>query len=734
MERATFPDHRPRRPHEGLRRLLIASAVGVGLLGVLWQRCGLRGCPDVEGLSGFVPDEASVVLDRRGREVAKLYRIRRTIVPLDSLPGYVPAAFVAVEDHRFWRHGGIDWRRVPAALWANLRAGDIEEGFSTITMQLARNVFPDRLPMHERTVWRKLAEMRVARAIEDRFSKRDILELYLNQIYFGSGAWGIDAAAREYFGKPATRLQLAEAALLAGLPLAPSRLNPRVDREAALARRRLVLAEMVEHDLIDTKRAARAAHAPLRLARDEADARERAPYFVEEVRRRLEQELGESLYTDGLVIRTTLDLGIQDVAEEELRRQLVAIEAGRHGWFPHARDRRRAVTAGRGDDDAGEPTRYLQGAVVVMDARTGDVLALVGGRDFEDSKFNRATQARRQPGSAFKPIVYAAALAAGFPATHRLLDEPTRFVQADGRVWEPENYEGSYGGVVTLRDALVHSRNVATAHLAQQLGMAAVVDMARRLGLRGEIPEYPAVALGAAEVSLLELTGAYAAFATLGRLPEPRLIARVSDRDGKDLWRQPRSVRRVLEPEVAFLVTDLLRDVVERGTGTPVRHAGFSAPAAGKTGTTNRNTDAWFIGFTPRLVAGVWVGFDRPRTIVPGGTGGRLAAPVWGRMFRRIAPRNGGWRVPAGLEARVVDAFGMVVPEGCLADAPVRQEYFLAGTAPDGTCWGVGKYGWADSLAPLDTLGTPDWPDAAEQRAWWDSAPPASPDTAGARP
>ncbi|HEX7090586.1 MAG TPA: PBP1A family penicillin-binding protein [Longimicrobiales bacterium] len=698
--------------------LVLLLALAAGAVWALWERCGLQGCPDVDVLNGYIPDEASVILDRDGAELGKLYRVRRSVVPLDSLPAYVPQAFIAVEDQRFWEHDGVDWRRVVGAAWANVRAFGIEEGFSTITMQLARNVFPDRLPHDERTLSRKLAEMRVAREIEERYTKRQILELYLNQIYFGSGAWGIEAAAREYFGRPATELTLSEAALLAGLIRAPSRLNPRINPAGARARRDLVLMKMMQQGMITPARAAAARAESLDLERGHVDAERRAPYFLEELRQRLEAELGESIYTEGYTIHTTLDADVQAAAEEELRRQLDAIEAGRYGAFP-------GVAAS--DTAGGAPGgAHLQGAVVVLDVETGDVLALVGGRDFEISKFDRATQSRRQPGSAFKPFVYTAALEAGYPPTYPLHDAPLRQVLADGTVWTPQNFGGGYAGTVTLRNALVHSRNIPTVRLAERVGIDRVIDVARRLGLTGPIPAVPSIALGSAEVSLLEMVAAYAAFATLGERPEPRLARSVEDRDGRVIWSREPRIERVLDPAVAFLITDLLRDVVDRGTGTAVRAAGFRGPAAGKTGTTNGATDVWFLGYTPRQAAGVWIGFDAPRRIVRGATGGRLAAPVWGRIMRRIAVPADAWRPPPGIVVRWVDETGRVIPPGCNPYGGVRREYFLAGTAPRGRChgWAPPAF-WPDSAGPpwpdsgatgADTLGIPA---AGAEGGWW---------------
>jgi penicillin-binding protein 1A len=682
----------------------------------------------VARLNGWVPDEASLVLDRAGDELGRLYRVNRVIVPLDSLPPYLPAAFIAVEDQRFWRHRGVDWVRVLGAAWANLRARRVEEGFSTITMQLARNVFPKRIPQAQRTLRRKFTEMRVAGEIEGRFTKRQILELYLNQIYFGDGAWGIEAAAAEYFGKPASRLTLGEAAVLAGLIRAPQRLSPRRNPAGARGRRAVVLEKMVEQGVINEAAARQAAAEPIQVRHGTARSAGPAAYFLEEVRQELEDELGEELYTGGYLIHTTLDRAVQRVAEEELESQLEAIESGRFGVFRHPRrGSGGGAGAAAGDSAGGEESRYLQGAVVVMDTRSGDLLALVGGRDFGDSKFDRAVQARRQPGSAFKPFVYGAALAAGYPPTMILSDEPLRMVLPDGRVWEPRNFEGSYRGDVTMRQALAQSRNVATIRLAQEVGLDRVIEFARRAGLSGPIPGVPSIAIGAAEVTLLEMTTAYATLATLGERPTPRLVTRVVDRAGAVVWSRSAESRRAIDPAVAFLLTDLLRGVVDRGTGTPARTAGFRGPAAGKTGTTNGSSDVWFLGYTPERVAGVWIGFDRPQAIVPGATGGRLAAPVWGRIMSRTgAAKGAGWSAPPGVEQRWVDAAGRVYRDGCPAFGELHPEYFLAGTTPPDGCTGLGRPllgrplgpgGWPDSgLVSPDSL--PAW-DSAGADPWW---------------
>ena len=678
-----------------------AKALGIGVLAVLallfvlYQRCGISGCPDVDTLNGYMPDEASKIVDYRGAEIGKLYLTRRTLVPLDTLPKHVPAAFVAMEDRRFYDHNGVDWRRVFGAAYKNVKSLGIEEGSSTITMQLARNVFPEKLPANKKTMFRKLAEAKVASSIEKKLTKDEILELYLNQIYFGQGAWGIEAAAQEYYGKPAAKLTLPEAATLAALPRAPSRLNPRSNKEMALKGRRMVLDRMVQEKMITEAEAEEAANAKLRLRRGKLKTNDPAPYFVEAVRNVLEGELGDAIYSEGYTIHTTLDASMQRVVEEELSKQLRAIEAGGFGSFRH---KTFAVARADTSDEADGGTQYLQAAAIFMDPKTGDIRALVGGRNYEDSEFNRALSAKRQPGSSFKPFVYAAAFDQGYAPTHRLMDRPLRLVLDRRNVWEPKNYDGTYSDAVTMRDALAQSKNIPTVRLATEIGVARVVEMARQMGISGNIPAVPSVVLGSAEVTPIEMTAAYAAFANLGDRPDPRFVTKVVDRDGHIVWSAEVRRERVIEPRTAFMTTSLMQDVVDRGTATAVRAVGYREPAAGKTGTTNDAADIWFIGFTPNMVGTIWIGFDERKTIVARGSGGEIAAPVWGRIMSRSKQPSGGWAPPAGIEMRQVDQFGNLVGENCPITGTVRREYFLEGSAPFASCYTGSTYTYSDSL------------------------------------
>jgi penicillin-binding protein 1A len=720
--------------------------VAVGLLAaaILYLNCGTRGCPDVRLLQEFQPDQSSVLYDRDGEAFAELFLVRRTVVSIDSLPEYVPAAFVAVEDDAFWEHGGVDWPRMFGALvrTAGSVVGDSRpEGGSTITMQLAGSIVPERIDRSERTPWRKIGEIRVAGMIEDAFEKKEILELYLNQVYLGAGAYGVETAAREYFGRPASQLTIDEAALLAGLPQAPSRLNPRRNPEAARARRDLVLRRMVQHGDIGADEADLWRQRPVAVvdAGDRGREERRGDYFVEEVRRLLEDELGDDLYTGGLRIHTTLDRDLQGRLEAELEAQLRRIEDGRFGRYDHRVVRREgedstnanANDAWQGEEgaeeeaaDTVEAPAPLQGAGVFLDPTNGDVLAMVGGRNFERSKFNRATQAARQPGSAFKPFVYAAALERGYPVTQALEDAPITIDQGGGTSWTPRNYGGGYGGWMTMRDALIRSRNLATVRLAQMVGISQVARTARTLGIDRDIPNYPSVALGSAELSPIEMAVAYGAFATLGDVATPRYVTRVEDRLGRLVYPGRPSTRRAIKPAVAFLLTSMLQDVVNRGTGTAVRAAGVRGGVAGKTGTTNEGADAWFVGFTHAVVGAIWIGLDEPGSIVHDATGGRLSAPVWGRVVAgtKYAGQRG-WSPPPGVEQREVDAIGNLVGGGCPSYGGTRPEWFLAGTIEPADCrvpFGIGTVsdsGWSGG----------GWAPIGEAGEYWDDGLPGVP-------
>lgn len=653
---------------------------------VLYSTCGLRGCPEPDRLAAYQPGGASVMLDRNGKEFASLAPFERELIKLVDLPAYVAAAFVAVEDKRFYEHRGVDWTRVAGAALRNLGSGEIDQGSSTITMQLARNVFPDRLKASDKTLRRKLFEARVAKRIERQFTKREILELYVNHIYFGGGAYGIETAARYYFGKPASKLQLREAALLAAMPKAPTHYDPRTKVARAKARRDLVLTLMAEQGIVSAGDAAEARQRGLGVTANRPAQRGASipgAYFVQMVRRELEAQLGNDIYTKQLRVYTTLDIEAQRAAETELARQLRDLEAGSLG-------RVNAQRYGDYKKWSADGPSYVQGAVVVLEVATGDILALVGGRDIRHSSFNRATLARRQAGSAFKPFVYGAAIADGYVPSQPILDSPVRLA-SNGRQWEPRNYDGGYYGMLSMRRALVQSRNIPSVRLAAAVGHRGIQQFARATGIRGNVQATPMVALGITEVTPLELTSAFGTFAGMGTRAEPRSVIAVVDEQGNVLYRTSVKTEARIDPAVAYIMTHMMEDVVNYGTAGAVRRAGFGGAVAGKTGTTSDGADVWFVGYTPHVVAGVWVGYDTRRPLPARANGGNVSAPVFGRIMRRLHQTrsvSSAFDVPDRVVWRRIDpASGLVLEAGCIPrDGISRSEVFLREVQPGTVC------------------------------------------------
>lgn len=672
---------------------LAAVAAGGGAAVGAWSQACAGGCPTAQEIQDFSPRQATELYDSEGGLLGLFYRERRQLISISELPPHVPMAFVAIEDRRFYEHSGIDVRRIMGAVFDNVTDGFAASGASTISMQLARNLFPEQLPASEKSFRRKIAEARLALAMERQLSKERILELYLNHIFLGSGAYGIEAASRTYFGKPARDLTVVEAATLAGLPQAPSAYNPRRNPDAAERRRNVVLAAMEETGVVSASEARAAIDSPLTLAPPAGVMR--APYFVEQIRRDLEERFGELLYTGGLKIHTTLDPILQEEAEAALEEQLESVEDGTYGWYRHQTYAEfTASLDGEGDSQV-TSTPYLQGTAVVLDPEDGSILALIGGRDFDQSQFNRATQALRQPGSSFKPFVFAAALEKGRSPLYHLADSPLYVTMPDGQTWVPRNYSNEYEGDMTLRDALKRSKNMVAIRLGQEIGPDAVQDLAHRAGIDTPIPDYPSVFIGAAAVYPMDIVSAYASFSNGGLRVEPRYIDRIEDSEGRLLWEPANTPSVAFAPSVAWIITDMLRGVVDGGTGYVVRNPAvgnlsYDIPAAGKTGTTNDATDVWFIGFTPEILAGVWIGFDQPQTISGGATGGGFAAPVWARIVRkyyedREAPEP--WERPEDVEVRRISRWtGQAVTEDCPYGVGSETDYFVAEAAPEATC------------------------------------------------
>jgi len=710
-------------------------AFGSGFAYASWALvCRAGACPSVDVLDDYQPRQTSKLYAADGRFIAELGLERRTLLKLDQMPPVLRSAFVSVEDKRFYRHKGVDFLRIPGAILADIKRRSFAEGFSTITMQLARNIFPERLS-REKSLVRKLKEAKVARAIEAKYSKEKILELYLNQISLGNGSFGVETAAQRYFGKSARDVNLAEAALLAGLPKAPERYNPRRSPERAIQRRNTVLEVMRSVGTVSDADASLAKAYPLQLAR-KSEAGDIAPYFVEWVRQQLENQFGQRLYEQGLKVYTSLDVDLQSAAERALENQLRGIESGKFGAFRHISfEAYLARQADRAGEVAGPNSPYLQGAFIAMDPRTGAVRALVGGRDFDDSKFNRATQALRQPGSTFKPIVYADAVQNGRPPSYLVDDAPLSVPQSGGGSWTPQNYDGRFEGPMPMRRGLYQSRNLVAIKVGMELGAQSVIDMARKFGLTTPIPAYPSVFLGAADVYPIEMVAAYSAFATLGTRASPSPIVRVENSRGDVLWEPTLARAPVMSPEEAWLMVSMMKDVVQRGTAAGSVGSQFNYPAGGKTGTTNDGADVWFIGFTSDLVAGVWMGLDKPQKIKGNAQGGALAAPAWTAFMREVyrrKPAPPDWPRPDGIVVRQIDpASGMLAGPGC---AGAVTEYFVSGTDPIQTCFPQG-YGPPGSGIPgspgIDTsfgfppIGAPSQPLPPDSGAPARSAPGA---------
>jgi 1A family penicillin-binding protein len=626
---------------------------------------------------------STLVYDMRDRPVFNIFREHRTTVTLADISPHVIRAVLAVEDERFYTHGGIDVRRIMGAALANVKQGELAQGGSTITQQLARKAF---LSDHK-SFWRKAREAVLAVRLEWAFSKDEILEMYLNRIYFGRGFHGIEAAAQGYFGKAASALALDEAALLVGLIQAPSAYAPPTHLARALARRTVVLGRMEAVGAITADESARAAGAKVVLRRELGQPRF-GEYFRNRVAQELVERFGEEMvWSGGLRVYTTVDPALQRAAERTLAAGLTTIETRRGFTGP--------TLAGYADAPEGRPA-YLQGAFVAIDPRNGHVRALVGGRDFGDSMFDRAVDARRQAGSAYKPFVFAAALEAGAsPAT--LLTDLNATTDTPGGAWRPKVSETDDTSVMTMRRAMRVSNNRAAVRVLHNVGIPAAVRYATQLGLDAP-PAVPSLVLGSGEVSLLTMTNAYSAFATGGVVHAPSFIRRVEDRDGNVLWQHEDVSHQAVSASTAFLMADMLADVINRGTGARARTEGFTLPAGGKTGTTNDYKDAWFIGFTPSLVAGVWAGFDEPRTIVPGGYATGLVVPIWARFMREATKGHPNTWVtrPANIvSAQVCVRSGLrptggcqlatVTPEGEIVEH-VATDYFRAGTEPEEYC------------------------------------------------
>jgi penicillin-binding protein 1A len=672
--------------------------------------------PFIGSLRDYNPPGISEIYSDNGEVIGRFWQEKRVVVGLDQIPKHLIEAFIAAEDSRFYQHEGVDFLSIMRALAKNILAGRIEQGGSTITQQVAKSLL---LKDTEKTYRRKVREATLSLQIEKEFSKEKILFLYLNQIYLGQGAYGVEAAARTYFGKSASELNLAEAAMLAGLAQAPSRYSIIAHFDKAKARQQYVLQRMMEEGYITQQQAEEGATAEIKLNLSPENTFEKAPYFTEYIRKYIEQKYGHDLlYRGGLKVYTTLNLEMQRQAQDAVRQGLLELDKreGYRGPLKHLQgaeresfkrewarkyatepprvgdvvqglieeieeEKKEAVVsigekvsvlplsemnwARKPDPDvpyhaallksvkgvfqagdvvlvrvkepASKPYDWIvsleqepevQGALLCMETGTGRVKAMVGGRDFSLSQFNRAIQARRQPGSSFKPIIYAAALDQGMTPSTVILDAPfLSSTNPEDEIWKPKNFKETFTGPTLFRQALIQSRNVITVKILKKIGIPFVIEYARRMGIEADLAPDLSLALGSSGLSLLELCRAYAVFANGGMLADGIFVNRVEDGRGGTLELNQPSLKEAISKETAFVMTDLLKAVIQEGTGW--RAKALKRPAAGKTGTTNDLRDAWFVGYTPSLVAGVWVGYDDRRSMGQDETGSRAANPIW---------------------------------------------------------------------------------------------------------
>ncbi len=678
--------------------VLISAAVGAaaGLLFVY-----STGLPQVDQLEHYRPSSITELYDDQNRIIGSFALQRRVVVDYKDFPPVLRDALISIEDKDFYRHWGINVWRIAGAAYRDIESGGKVQGASTLTMQLARNLFlsPDR------SFHRKIEEALLAIQIERRFTKEQIFTLYANQIFLGHGAYGFEAASEYYFSKPAKQLTLEEAAVLAGLPKAPGLYSPINHPDRALRRRNLVINSMLEDGKITAAQANQARSLPIQL-KLQHDLNSLAPYFVEDIRRYLENRYGsDQVHQGGLRVYTSLDMDLQRVANQAVLDGLAAYER-RHGWKDHlenvlGEDATLAEYQHPDWDDAPETGHYFhalvtavapasatvkfgritatvaqsdaawtghkiqdilkpgdlayvkilslspdgvarvsleqdsgaQGALIAIDNATGEIKAMVGGRDFEESKFNRATQALRQVGSSFKPYVYTAAIDQGATPDDTIVDAPVTFETASGP-YTPHNYDEKFEGTITLRRALAQSRNIPALKLADSVGIKTVIDYARRFGITSTLPPYLPVALGAAEVTLFEQTSAFSVFPNDGVRVMPRYIKKVEDYEGRVLEEDYPEVKDVISARTARTMTSMLREVVLHGTA--IAAAGMKYPIAGKTGTTNDFTDAWFIGFSPATTTGVWIGYDEKKSLGAKESGARAALPVWMDFMKAV--------------------------------------------------------------------------------------------------
>jgi len=626
--------------------ILSASLLVISVISIITLRHYLTELPPIDTLDEYRPSLITGIYDINGEVIDELFVERRALVPLSKIPVDLQNAVIAIEDQRFFKHWGADLHAIARAMLANLQHGQIVEGGSTVTQQLAKALFLTR----EKTIERKIKELLLSIQLEKNFTKEEILQLYLNQIYFGQGAYGVQEAANVYFGKSVEELNLAESAMLAGLPRAPNMYSPFVDVARAYRRRATVLHRMVECRFITEEEERETNNYPLPIEKHSLRASQ-GSYFVEYIRQILEPKYGSNaLFKGGLRIYTTLDLRMQKIAEKVLSEKLDEFDEieKRETKKPQAMEL-------EGSEEVS--TRKVQGAILALDPTTGQIKVMVGGRDFGESQFNRVVQAKRQPGSAFKPFIYTAAIDNGYTVVSPIEDSPVAYYN-DGinwrllsnttdlsdidpeivknmdpeKVWIPKNYEEAFHGRILVRDALAYSINVCAVKILDRIRPTTAASYAEKMGIQSPLEKTLSLALGSSVVTPLEITSAFGVLANQGIRTKPYAITRVEDASGNVLEENFPEEEVVLSAQTAYLMTHLLREVAERGTGWYTKNIG--RPRAGKTGTTNEFTDAWFIGFVPNLVTSAWVGYDDNQTLGERKSGAVAAVPIWTEFMK----------------------------------------------------------------------------------------------------
>lgn len=655
--------------------IIVVVLFGISVAALKWFS---RDLPSMARLEMIEPALKTKVLAADYTILREFFEQNRILMPLDSIPLDVQRTFLAVEDRRFYKHFGIDIIRIFSAAWQDIKHRRIKEGGSTITQQLSRDLFLTK----EQTIPRKIKEILLAFRIERTYSKDEILEMYINQIYFGGGSYGVEAASRKLFGKSVTGIELHQVALMVALPKNPAGYNPFNNPERALRRRNINLGAMREFGVITDAQYDTLKAKPLDIVTQERPDDDFAGYFTEHIRQVLEAKYGSrSMYRDGYTVLTTLDPHLQRVAEDSMKTFLAELEAiGGYELTRAAYLDSLAAGVELSPD-------YLQSAAVAIDPRNGHIKVMIGGRSFSEKKFNHSIQAQRQPGSAFKMFIYTTALENGYNPSDILLDTPLVIEMPNGEVYKPRNFDEKFHGAVSLRHAFNKSINVPAIKLLRKIGAPSIVNMAKRMGIKSPLRPYLSLALGAQEVNLLELTSAYGVLAAEGIRAEPMAILRIEDRNGNVLEEYREYHEEVLSPEIAYIATNMLQTVMSDGTGQTARAMGLRVPCAGKTGTTDDYGDGWFIGFTPELVVGVWTGFSH--RVIPMGrnkTGARVALPLWVDIMRGAYPSNRGpdfERPPGITEAIICGESGLIGTPYC---KDVRREIFIEGMEPSRQC------------------------------------------------